>query len=136
MFEKKTCERCGKQYRMRTISENRGKFYCPDCLKLCSKCGKKLPRSNYLGETTSLGTAVFGTYKDTQSEFLQKPWIGSGLCNECYWNEQDILKQAKLKKAQETLETPTFWECGYCKTVNKGNFCSNCGATRKKSQEN
>lgn len=132
MFEKKTCERCGTQYRVRTISENKGKYLCHNCIGLCSKCGKNLPRSNYLGETASLGTALLGTYGDIQNESSRKPWVGSGLCNSCYWNEQEILKQAKLKKAQEILETPTIWECGFCKTVNEGKFCSNCGSPRKK----
>lgn len=133
MFDKKTCERCGKQYSIRTISENRGKHLCRDCLQTCSKCGNNLPRSNYLGETASFGTALLGTYGDIQGESLRKPWIGSGLCNSCYWGEQETLKQAQLKNAQEILETPTIWECGNCKTVNKGNFCSNCGSSRKKT---
>lgn len=46
--------------------------------------------------------------------------------------EQELIKQAKLAKAREILETPTVWECGYCKTVNRGRFCSNCGSPRKK----
>ena len=130
MFEKKICERCGKQYSMRTISENRGKHVCRDCLKLCSVCGKKLPQSNILGQSCSMTTAVFGTLQDRRNEFTQRPWIGSGKCDECYWKEQDLLKQGQLRQAQETIETPAIWECEYCKTVNTGNFCSNCGGTR------
>lgn len=132
IFEKKTCERCGKQYSIRTTSENRGKHICRDCLKLCSTCGKKLPQSNMLGQSCSLTTAVFGTFHDQRNEFTQKPWIGSGKCDECYWKEQDLLKQAELRQAREIVETPTIWECEYCKTVNRGNFCSNCGGPRHK----
>jgi hypothetical protein len=27
---------------------------------------------------------------------------------------------------------PMEWECPYCKTINRGNFCSNCGSPRKR----
>jgi hypothetical protein len=76
-----------------------------------------------------------------QREYLEKPWIGSGLCVECYGKklsqeeeEQRLLKEAKLARAREILETPTVWECGYCKTVNRGKFCANCGSPKKKQE--
>jgi len=62
-----------------------------------------------------------------------KPWVGSGICLECYnkkiaqeEKEQRLIREAQLAQAKGILEKPTTWECGYCKTMNRGNFCSNC----------
>ena len=49
--------------------------------------------------------------------------------------EEQLLREAKLAKAREVLETPTVWECEYCKTVNRGRFCSNCGSPRRKQEK-
>ena len=69
------------------------------------------------------------------------PWVGSGLCMDCWRakedkerKEQELIKQAQLTQAKETLETPTVWICPYCNTVNRGRFCSECGASRKKEK--
>lgn len=133
MFEKKTCDRCGKQYSMRTISENRGKHLCRDCIKTCSICGDKLPMSHWFGQ--SYRADDFAQSLERQN----KPWIGSGICLKCYNNkieqeekERRLIRDAQLAKAKETLETPRVWNCSYCSTVNRGNFCSNCGVSRKK----
>ena len=45
--------------------------------------------------------------------------------------EEQLIRQAQLAQAKETLETPSVWVCKYCNTVNRGRFCSNCGASRK-----
>lgn len=134
MFEKKTCERCGKQYSMRTISENRSKHFCRDCVKTCSSCGKQLPMAHWFGQTYTANAFAHSLEKQ------EKPWVGSGICLECYngkitqeEKEQKLIREAQLAQAKEILETPSVWECTYCKTVNKGNFCSNCGSSRKKA---
>ena len=138
MFSKKKCERCGKEYRMRTISENRGEYLRNDCVTHCSVCEKKLPISHRFGEQSSLFTAFTIPYTEARKEYLEKPWIGSGLCMECYnakvekeQKEQKLPREAQLRQAKEILETPTVWKCEYCKTVNRGNFCSNCGSPRR-----
>jgi len=92
MFKKLKCERCGKQYRMKTISENRGKHYCSDCLKKCSDCGKKIPMSNWFGQTGSVTGAFLGPVAGSLRD-SRRPWIGSGKCNECFWKEQEALKK-------------------------------------------
>jgi hypothetical protein len=134
MFEKKTCERCGKQYSMRTISENKGRHLCRDCVKSCSICGANLPMSNWLGQTYTVNPLAHSF------ERQEKPWIGSGMCMACFnkkieqeEQEQELIRKAKLAHAKEILETPTVWECIYCKTINRGNFCANCGSPRKKA---
>lgn len=141
MFEKKTCERCGKQYRMRTISENKGRYYCSDCLKKCLVCGNKLPMRLWFGQTCSVTQGLFGNPFTQAKEREEKPWIGSGLCMDCYRKkvekekeEQKLIREAQLSQAKEILETPTVWVCHYCNTVNRGRFCSNCGASRKKEK--
>jgi hypothetical protein len=144
MFDKKECERCGKEYRGSNMSSSRGKSLCLDCVKHCSVCEKKLPYERWFGQSCSVGTALFtplALMPLAQREHLDKPWIGSGLCVECYSrkaaqeeDEEKLLREAKLAKAREILQTPTNWECGYCKTINRGKFCSNCGSPRKKQE--
>jgi len=138
VFKKKTCERCEKQYRMRTISENRGRFLCHDCIKHCSECGNKLPKAHWFGQSCSITTGLLGTPNAKRTEYQEKPWIGSGMCMDCYRAKEDrereeqlLIKKAQLAHAKETLETPSVWVCQYCRTVNRGRFCSNCGASRK-----
>jgi len=141
----KVCERCGNKYHFGNISENVGHHLCRTCLEKCSVCGKKIPFINKLGQRCSVSTGLFtpialiGTAG--QQERKEKPWIGSGLCMECYnakrlkeEEEQELFKQAKLKKAKDILETPSVWECPYCNAVNRGNFCSNCGSPRRRSE--
>jgi len=141
MFEKKTCERCGKQYRIKTISENKGRSYCNDCLKKCLVCGKKLPFAHFFGQTSSATQAFFGNVFTQAKEREEKHWIGSGLCMDCYRKKVDkeqeehrLIKEAQLAQAKEALETPNVWVCRYCHTVNRGRFCSECGASRKKEK--
>jgi hypothetical protein len=138
-----TCERCGEGYRF--FVDHGGHKLCRGCWDRCSVCGQKLPLSNKIGNTMSMGTALFTPMATLQIagrlERQDKPWIGSGLCMNCYHakekqeqDEERLLREAKLAKAREILETPTVWECGYCNTVNKGKFCSNCGSPRKKQE--
>ena len=141
MFEKKTCERCGKQYKGRTTSENKGRHLCRDCVTHCSVCGKKLPFAHFFGNNTSITGAFFGNVFTRAQEKKDKSWIGSGLCMDCWRakeeeerKEQELIRKAQLSQAKETLETPTVWVCHYCNTVNRGRFCSNCGASRKKEK--
>jgi NAD-dependent SIR2 family protein deacetylase len=88
MLEKLKCERCGKEYRIRTISENRGKHLCRECISHCSVCGVKLPRSNYFGETASLTGTFLGPVAGSLRD-MRRPWIGSGMCNKCFWKQQN-----------------------------------------------
>lgn len=88
----KVCERCGKKYRLRTISENKGKHLCRDCVAHCSVCGKKLPRSNYFGETASIVGAFLGPIGGSLRD-NRRPHVGSGMCNECFYKEQERLKK-------------------------------------------
>jgi rubrerythrin len=74
-------------------------------------------------------------------ERQQKPWIGSGLCMDCYnakttreEKEQQFIREAQLREAKDIINTPIVWDCPYCKTVNRGNFCSNCGSPRKRTE--
>jgi len=138
VFEKKTCERCGKQYRIRTISENKGRHLCRHCIQFCEDCGRKLPQSHRLGQSCSITQAFVGNQLTWAKEREEKPWIGSGLCMDCWrareqkkTEEEQLIRKAQLAQARETLETPTVWVCQYCRTVNRGRFCSNCGASRK-----
>lgn len=142
MFEKTTCERCGKQYRAKTMSENKGRHYCKNCISKCLVCGKKLPIARYFGQTASLTQAFFGNPFTQAKEREEKPWIGSGLCEDCYRKktdeqeeEQRLIREAELAKARETLKTPEVWVCHYCNTINRGRFCCECGASRKKEKE-
>lgn len=139
MFEKKTCERCGAKYRQQTTSESKGRHFCKHCVTHCSVCGEKLPFSNFYGQISSATQAFFGNVFTQSKEREEKKWIGSGMCMRCYRakedkerEEQKLIKEAQLAQAKETLETPTVWVCGYCKAVNRGRFCSNCGSARKK----
>ena len=141
MFEKITCERCGKQYRTKTMSENKGRHYCSDCIKKCLNCGKKLPMDRWFGRTCTVTQLFFGNPFTRAKEREEKKWIGSGLCEDCYRKkvekereEQRLIREAQLAQARETLETPTVWVCRYCHTVNRGRFCSVCGASRKKEK--
>lgn len=131
LFSKKICERCGKEYRFRTISENKGHYLCRECIRHCSKCGKKIPLTNVLGQTFTVLN-----FNPIQKAYEQQTPVGSGLCNKCFYEEQELLKQAQLRQAQEVIETPSVWTCEYCQTVNRGNFCFNCGASRKKVNQN
>jgi hypothetical protein len=142
VFDKKSCERCGIEYRA-SASGTRGKQVCPDCCKHCSKCGANLPLQRWFGQTSSVETALFGPMVYAQREYKDKPWIGSGLCTDCYnrkisqeEEEERILRKAKLVEAKEILKTPTVWECNYCKAINRGNLCDNCGSPRKKTAAN
>jgi len=139
VLDKRTCERCGKQYRMRTISENKARYFCADCLKKCSVCGNKLPMAHWFGQTCSVTQGFVGNVFTQAMERQEKPWIGSGLCLPCYQakvkkeqEEQQLLRQAQLVQAKETIETPSTWTCSYCNAVNRGNFCFNCGSARQK----
>ena len=141
MFEKKTCERCGKQYRMSSLSENKGRHLCHDCIQHCSVCGKKLPKALWFGQVCSITQGLIGNVFTQAKEREEKPWIGSGLCMDCYrkkvdkeQEEQRLIREAQLLQAKEVLETPTVWVCHYCNTVNRGRFCSECGASRKKEE--
>ena len=138
-----TCERYGKSYRF--FADHGGHKLCRDCWDKCTMCGQKLPMSNKIGSTMTVGTALFTPIAMLQIsgnlERQDKPWIGSGLCMNCYHakekqetEEQELIKQAKLAKAREILETPAVWECEYCNSVNRGRFCSNCGSPRKKQK--
>ena len=84
MFQKKTCERCGKQYRQGTFSEKKGRYYCSDCMKKCLVCGGELPVHHEVGADVELSRY--------SAEIKLIPGIGSGLCMSCY--------QAKIKKEQ------------------------------------
>jgi hypothetical protein len=88
----KVCERCGTKYRLRTISENKGKHLCRDCVSHCSVCGKKLPRSNYFGETASITGAFLGPVAGSLRD-SRRPHIGSGMCIECFYKEHERLKK-------------------------------------------
>jgi len=139
MFKKKTCERCGKEYRGAGLSENKGRYFCRDCTKKCMFCGKGLPMAHWFGQTCSITQGFVGNVFTQAMERQEKPWIGSGLCMSCYQDkvrkeqeEQQLLRQAQLVQARETLETPSTWTCSYCSAVNKGNFCFNCGSARQK----
>jgi hypothetical protein len=94
------CERCGKEYRIRTISENHGKHFCRDCTKICLVCGKKLPMSNWFGQDASITGAFLASIPATAGigvlHELRRPWIGSGMCNECFWKQERLTVQSKL----------------------------------------
>jgi hypothetical protein len=135
-----TCERCGNEYRF--FVDHGGHKLCRDCWNKCSICGKKLPLSNKIGAQMTLGSALFSPVALFQVtgklEREQKPWIGSGLCMDCYHDkerkereEMEIIKEAKLRRAKEIIETPMTWTCQYCNAVNKGNFCFNCGSPKQ-----
>ncbi len=137
----KTCERCGKTYRF--FADQGGHRICKDCWNSCSNCGQKLPMANKIGMTMSTGTAFFTPIAMLQIsgkiERQEKPWIGSGLCMNCYhakekkeMEEQELIKQAQLRQARDIIETPLTWDCPYCATINRGNFCCNCGSARKR----
>jgi hypothetical protein len=98
--------------------------------------------SNKIGVKMTAGTALFTPIAMLQVsgklERQEKPWIGSGLCMDCYHTkerkEQEelaIIKEAKLRKAKEIIETPMTWTCQYCNAVNRGNFCFNCGSPKQ-----
>lgn len=136
----KVCERCGNEYRF--FADHGGHKLCRNCWNKCSICGKKLSFSNKIGSEMTLGTALFSPialYQITgKLERQQKPWIGSGLCMDCYHvkerKEQEelaIIKEAKLRQAKAIIETPITWVCQYCNAVNGGNFCFNCGSHRQ-----
>jgi hypothetical protein len=102
MFEKVKCERCGEEYRVKTLSENRGKHFCHNCVKICQNCGRKLPMERWFGQPCSTSTAIaagiFGSIPNqmrANQEYLQKPWIGSGLCDACYRSQQKKSKRSK-----------------------------------------
>jgi hypothetical protein len=92
MFDKLACEKCGKEYRVKTISENRGKHLCKDCISHCSTCGAKLPMANWYGQTGSVTGAFLGPVAGSLHD-SRRPAIGSGKCNACFWKEQEA-KQA------------------------------------------
>ena len=126
MFQKKTCERCGKQYRRSTSSEKKGRHYCSDCIKKCSVCGGKLPVHHQIGAEVELSRH--------SPEVKSIPGIGSGLCLPCYIakiKKEQEEKQSN-RQAEETTETRATWICSYCKAVNSGNFCFSCGSPQKK----
>jgi hypothetical protein len=90
--------------------------------------------SNWLGQTYTANPLAHSLEKQ------EKPWVGSGICMSCFnkklekeESEQKLIREAQLAQAREVLETPTVWECTFCKTVNRGNFCANCGSPRKKA---
>ncbi len=100
MFGKKKCERCGKQYRLKTISENKGKHLCFNCVSHCSVCGKKLPRSNYYGETASITGALLGPAAGSLRD-SRRPHIGSGMCNECFYKKQERKEEPPTPQLEE-----------------------------------
>ena len=122
----KTCERCGKEYRFGGIAENRGKHLCRDCTSHCSVCNKSLPRSNCFGETASITGAFLGPIAGSLRD-SRRPTIGSGMCNECFYKEQEKISQSPSIKATMTSELQTF--CRYCGTKNETDavFCKSCG---------
>lgn len=137
-----TCEKCGKEYRF--FPDHGGHKLCRDCLHKCSICGQKLPISNIIGAQMTAGTALFTPMAMLQFsgklERQEKPWIGSGLCMNCYrakerkeLKEQELIKEAQLRQAKDIIETPSTWDCPYCKAINRGNFCQNCGSARKRT---
>jgi hypothetical protein len=87
------CERCSKDYRIRTISENLGKHLCRDCIKHCSICGKGLPSSNWFGQDVSITGGIMASFPATAGiailQELKRPWVGSGMCNACFWKVQN-----------------------------------------------
>ncbi len=112
-----TCERCGKNYTVKTISEKLGKHYCRDCTKHCSVCGRSLPMSNWFGQDASLTGAVFmstGLGALGLSRDMRNASIGSGMCNECFYKEKEKREQAILA-GSSTLPPPP------------PNMCSTCG---------
>jgi hypothetical protein len=137
------CERCGHEYRF--FVDHGGHKLCRNCWDRCSICGQKLPMSNKIGQTMTAGTALFTPMAMLsiagKMEKEQKPWLGSGLCMNCYhakekkeMEEQDLIRKAQLRQARDIVETPSTWDCPYCKTVNRGNFCQNCGSPRKRTE--
>jgi len=120
VLKKKVCERCGKEYRLRTIAENRGKYLCSDCLKHCSMCGRKIPTSRWLGQTfTFLGIG----------QENEPGWVGSGICEEC---EMRIKRDGRVKPTEPEFKG-SLWRCEYCHSQNreKNELCFYCGAPRR-----
>jgi membrane protease subunit (stomatin/prohibitin family) len=94
--------------------------------------------AHWFGQTSSVSQGLLGNAFSQAKEREEKRWIGSGLCIECYrakvdreTKEEQLIRQAQLAQAKETLETPSVWVCKHCNTVNRGRFCSNCGVSRK-----
>ena len=125
MLQKKTCERCGKQYWRSTFSEKKGRYYCSDCMKKCLVCGSELPEHHKFGADVELSRY--------SSKIKLIPGVGSGLCIPCYLAriKKEQGEQLSIRLDRETIETPATWTCSYCKSINSGNFCFNCGSFRR-----
>ena len=121
------CERCGQEYRIRTISENRGKHLCRDCTSHCSVCNNKLPRSNFFGETASITGAFLGPIAGSLRD-SRIPHIGSGMCNECFYKEQKR-QQAQMAPTLTVQHSEAHNFCRYCGIGNETDaiFCKSCG---------
>ena len=126
MFQRKTCERCGKQYWRGTSSEKKGKHYCSDCLEKCLVCGGELPAHHKVGADVELSRY--------SPNIKLIPGAGSGLCLPCYIAKfkKEQGEQPPIGQTDETVEMSATWVCSYCKAINSSNFCFNCGSARKK----
>lgn len=109
------------------FQRTKGTTYAENVSDVALNVGTRFPLTNHLGQTMT-----FLNSNPMQKAFEQQTPVGSGLCNRCFYEEQELLKQAQLRQAQEVLETPSTWTCSYCNAVNRGNFCFNCGSARQK----
>jgi len=109
-------------------------------IKSCYECGYCEEIIHDCGGVDDLGCYIdesYSTYKCRK--FSLNPATNHLIAQKCssYITQKEYQEKCisgEIEKAKKALEKPIIWECGYCKAVNKGNFCFNCGSPRKKQK--